>query len=249
MKMTYFGMQAEMGITKHMGGKVATDTLVNMCDIKKGDKVLNIGCGIGTASVYLAKKGMHVTGIDINPKMVRHAKDRAKRKGMEKSTKFVVADAQSLPFKTGEFDAVVMESVMVFVPNKQKAMKEIKRVLKKGGSVGLNEVTWKKKPPQRIVDYIHRAIGGIEPLTKGGWIALFEKAGFTKVQARTPKESMLSLMLGELTWLDPMTSIKAGIALFKMMFRKEVWGYVMGMFPLQFDIMDYYGYGLYAGKK
>jgi hypothetical protein len=52
----FLDMQAHVGVTKHMGGIEATDELLSLCHIGNAREVLNVGCGIGVGSAYIAKK-------------------------------------------------------------------------------------------------------------------------------------------------------------------------------------------------
>jgi arsenite methyltransferase len=52
---TYLGMQAEVGITKHVGGFSATDELMSLCHVENAKEVLNVGCGIGVGVAYIAQ--------------------------------------------------------------------------------------------------------------------------------------------------------------------------------------------------
>ena len=159
-----------------------------MCHIDKDSYILDVGCGVGITACYIAKEyGCKVVGIDISETMVKRSKERAKRKGVEDKVEFRVADAQDLPFKDNLFDAVVSESVNAFIEDKQKAVNEYKRVLKPGGYVGFNEVTWVETPPPELVEYMSRALGGAEFLTPGGWKDLLEGARLTDIVARTYK--------------------------------------------------------------
>ncbi len=114
-KTLYFDVQADFGITKHLGGLKSTQELLALCHIQEGQLVLEVGCGIGNTACYMAKNyGCRVIGIDISERMVARSQDRAKRKRLETNVAFRVADAQHLPFEDGLFDAVISESAIAF---------------------------------------------------------------------------------------------------------------------------------------
>jgi len=188
-KNLYFEIQADFGFTKHMGGQAATDELAKLCRIRKGSRVLEIGCGVGFTSCYLAEKyGCRVTGVDISPMMVKRSKERAKRKKLEGLTEFLVADAaKKLPFKSNLFDVVIAESVIAFLKNKQNAVNECARVTKKGGFVGFNESTWLKEPSPEISEYMTKTVGTEELLGFDVWKGFLRKAGLRIVEARLEK--------------------------------------------------------------
>lgn len=93
----------------------------------KNKKFLEVGCGLGYFSNYANKLGAKVTGIDIGPNLVKINKKKTP-KGI-----FRVASASDLPFKKETFDTVLSTEVIEHVDNQKDALKEMCRVLKKGG--------------------------------------------------------------------------------------------------------------------
>jgi ubiquinone/menaquinone biosynthesis C-methylase UbiE len=137
-----------VGLTKHIGGVEATETLVKFCHIDQSKYVLDVGCGVGVTPCFIARRfGCRLVGVDISPKMVERSRERARKEKVADLVEFRVADAQDLPFEVGVFDAVITESVTAFPEDKQKAVDEYARVTRTGGYVGLNETVWLKVPP------------------------------------------------------------------------------------------------------
>ena len=104
--------------------------------LEPGSQVLDIGCGNGRNSRYLASKGFQVTGIDISPAQVEIAKKRAEKELPENPIQFHVADATKLPFQDGQFSAVLYIATLHHLPSADERLKsliEIFRVLKPGG--------------------------------------------------------------------------------------------------------------------
>lgn len=83
-----------------------------------GGRILDIGCGTGNKHAAI--------GIDVSSEMLKHAK----KKGFEN---LVHAGAEDLPFKSGSFDAVICMFTVINLCDRQKAVKEMRRVLKKDG--------------------------------------------------------------------------------------------------------------------
>jgi SAM-dependent methyltransferase len=104
---------------------------INRLDIKPGDKVLDIACGTGNLSIPAAKRGALITGIDFVPDLIRQARERAVKEGL--NARFDVGDAEALPYEDNEFDAVVSMFGIMFAPRPEVAISELFRVLKPGG--------------------------------------------------------------------------------------------------------------------
>ncbi|MFH1382687.1 MAG: class I SAM-dependent methyltransferase [Chloroflexota bacterium] len=249
----YFEVQASWGMTKHMGGLKATEQLVELCHIKQGKYVLVVGCGVGVTPCYLAERyGCKVVGVDLSEKMVGRSKERARRKGIEDKVEFRVADAQDLPFEDAIFDAIICESVNAFVENKPGALSEYVRVIKPGGYAGINEVTWLKTPPEELVSYLYRIMGA-EFLTSSGWKELLDDSGLKDTAALVFKTNAVSQWTGEVRQFELSDFIKAWCRYCYMVikspaarkFTREALSFPRSIFRL----FEYFGYGLYAGRK
>jgi arsenite methyltransferase len=253
-KSLYFDIQADFGITKHMGGRRATRELAELCHIHQDTHVLEVGCGIGTTSCYLASEyGCHVLAVDLSAGMVERASERAKKRGVHTRVEFKVADAQQLPFEEARFDVVIDESVMAFVADKQKAFSEYIRVAKLGGYIGLNEVAWVKTPPADLVQYIRLIMAGADFLTGEGWTALLESSGLKELQVRCQKLDVRRQWLDEMQQLDLKEYLRAWYRFMTQSvtnpayrkFTQEVLRVPRNIFKF----MEYIGYGLYVGRK
>ena len=251
---SYFELQAYWGITKRMGGLKATEELVELCHINKGKYVLEVGCGVGITPCYIAKRhGCGVVAVDLSERMIDWSKKRAKREGVADRVEFRVADAQSLPFADAFFDVVICESVTAFVEDKQRAVSEYVRVTKPGGYVGLNEATWAKTPLPELVAYLSRVMAKAEFLTSDGWKELLEGSGSTDIVVRTHKTSALSQWANEIRGLDFKDFLRAWYRFLSLYIKSPaVRMYVKEMWPPPksvFKVFQYFGYGIYVGRK
>ena len=110
------------------------DTL-RLCGQVIGLDLLEVGCGQGKFSLHLATIGARVVGTDFSTKAIEIAH---KRQLAQKSlAKFLVADAQSLPFADKSFDLVVSCECLEHIPKPEKALAEMYRVLKPNGKLVL----------------------------------------------------------------------------------------------------------------
>jgi 2-polyprenyl-3-methyl-5-hydroxy-6-metoxy-1,4-benzoquinol methylase len=99
----------------------------------KNKRILDVGCGLGALSFYLAKKGANVTGIDLSKTSIDACKNEAKLKGM--TINFRVMNAQIPDFEDKSFDMIVGSRVIHHLPNLELFFKECKRLLKKNGYI------------------------------------------------------------------------------------------------------------------
>lgn len=103
--------------------------------IPAGAKVLDVATGTGNVALPLARAGYVVTGVDIAPNLLEQAQERAATEGL--SIQFDEGDAEALPYADGSFDAVVTMFGAMFAPRPGLVAKELARVLKPGGLLGM----------------------------------------------------------------------------------------------------------------
>jgi ubiquinone/menaquinone biosynthesis C-methylase UbiE len=107
------------------------ENLLQFVNIKEKQNFIEVGCGNGAVSKYIAKKyRLNVTGTDVDPKMVQLAQENIDE---ELNIRFFETDATNLPFQDNDFSIVLSFGVMHHIPNWLDALKEIKRVLKPKG--------------------------------------------------------------------------------------------------------------------
>ena len=253
---TFFDFAAEVGLTKHIGGVEASDTLVEICHISKDSYVLDVGCGVGVTPCYLAKRyGCRVVGVDILDAMVARSRERAQREGVANRVDFKTADAQDLPFEDGTFDAVITESVTAFPEDKHKAVGEYARVTKPGGYVGLNESTWLKvPPPPELLAWAKQDLGAnLKPLTASDWTDLLKNAGLQDIVVKTYNVDVKDESKGILRRYGFGGMLRVlwrtlGLYLRSPEYRKFVKDVKENNITPK-NLNEYFGYGLFVGRK
>ncbi len=107
-------------------------------DLPEGARVLDVGCGPGWTSAFLARMGYHVTGLDIAPDMITLAERRAAREGVRERCAFHVADSEAFDFPP-EFDAALAYDTLHHVQREDLVLQNCFRALKPGGKIVLAE--------------------------------------------------------------------------------------------------------------
>lgn len=98
---------------------------------RKGEKILDIACGMGELSLRIAKKSGQVYGIDMSEDAVRFARWHSERAKIP--CQFKVGDAEWLPYPDGYFDKIICSSSLEHFEDDNRALKEMRRVLKEKG--------------------------------------------------------------------------------------------------------------------
>ncbi len=116
-----------------------TETMLDMCDISKGSRVLDVAAGAGEQSLAVAKRvgeQGHVLATDLSPEILRFADSSAKLAGYN-NVETCVVDGESLSsLEAAPFDAVISRVGLIYFPDQQKALAGMKQQLRSGGKIG-----------------------------------------------------------------------------------------------------------------
>jgi arsenite methyltransferase len=189
----WYGFVGELSETLpgiHMGGEEATLQLLAWLKLDAASRALDVGCGPGLTACLIAQTyGSRVVGIDFSEVMVAQARDKADRLGLAQKVEFRVADVYEMPFEDASFDAALAESVLTPLSgDKLQALREVVRVLRPGGLVGVNETTLDPATPPEVLALIeeHPAMYGY--FTADKLRALFEEAGLEVLELQQLKQ-------------------------------------------------------------
>ena len=120
------------------------DKIISRSGIKKGMKILEVGCGSGAFTTFVARavgdKG-EVFALDIQPEMLKQIENKLKLPENRdiKNIQLIEGDALNIPLEDNSFDLVYTITVFQEIPDKNKALKEMKRVLKPKGILAITE--------------------------------------------------------------------------------------------------------------
>ena len=113
--------------------------LVQALDATAGAKILDAGCGYCYHALRLARHGLQVTGVDFSETALKQGRANVERAGYTDSVQVQQGDLLRLSFADASFDHVVSWGVLMHVPEVEKALCELSRVLKPGGKLALME--------------------------------------------------------------------------------------------------------------
>jgi demethylmenaquinone methyltransferase/2-methoxy-6-polyprenyl-1,4-benzoquinol methylase len=130
--------------------------LVAAIDPRPGQRILDVACGTGLVTLALAQRGCEVVGLDQSDAMLEVAQSGlARAGGLGTRVSFVVGQAEALPFEDGEFDALSFTYLLRYVDDRVATMRELARVVKPGGRLGMVEFAVPRLAPMRALWRLH----------------------------------------------------------------------------------------------
>ncbi len=125
----------------HSGGRNATMRLAQLAQINGSERVLDVGCGIGGPSRYLASRfGCRMTGLDLTADFVALAGMLAQRTRLSDKVTYRQGDALDLPFADASFDLVWSQNAAMNIADRDRLYGEMRRVLTPSGRLALQEI-------------------------------------------------------------------------------------------------------------
>lgn len=125
----------------HIGGRVASRDFLDQLSISSGAYVLDVGCGIGGTSRFVATEyGCQVAGVDLTNEYVETGKTLCNWLGLNSKVSLVQGSALELDFPDATFDKAFMLHVGMNIPDKRALATEVWRVLKPGAEFGIYDI-------------------------------------------------------------------------------------------------------------
>jgi ubiquinone/menaquinone biosynthesis C-methylase UbiE len=184
-----------LGDVLHPGGLELTGHLGEVIRLKETDSVLDIACGRGASAIYLAEHfNCRVTGLDYGAENIGAAEAHASNQGVSHLTTFRQGDAEGLPFDDGTFDAIISECSFCTFTGKARATAEMSRVIRRGGRLGLTDVTISGPLPHDIQSLLAwvACVAGSGPPEE--YVSKLEEAGFTDFTVEDQRDALLRLV-------------------------------------------------------
>lgn len=229
----------------HPGGSAATDRLLELAAVCPGERVLDIGCGVGTTAIRLAREyDVEVVAADNDPLMRERAHRNVSAAGTRDQLSVEAADVEALPYADGSFDVVIAEAVASVV-DPHAAAAEMARVTRPGGRVLATDFSWHREPTDRARDLMLREVCPSLHLDDAeGWAAIYAAAGLVEIRtdsgacpAMTPRGFIADEGVG--------TPLILGRAMTRPAYlRRMFW-----LMPRLLRVAPYIGYVLVSARK
>ena len=136
--------------------QIVGETLAEAVDIRAGERVLDVAAGNGNATLAAARRFAQVISTDYVQALLEKGRARAAADGLD--VEFQVADAESLPFPRDSFDVALSTFGAMFTPEHARPAREMLRVVRPGGRIGLANWT-----PEGFIGQLFKVIGAYLP--------------------------------------------------------------------------------------
>jgi len=166
-----------------------------IANIQPGNTVLDLGAGAGN-DVFVARsltgETGKVIGIDMTPEMVIRALQNNQKLGF-KNVEFHLGEIEHMPvIASNSVDVVISNCVMNLVPDKEKAFREVHRVLKNGGHFSISDIVHSGDLPKGILAAAEMYAGCVAGASeKGNYLGTIKSVGFKNIQIK--KERLISI--------------------------------------------------------
>ncbi len=176
--------------------------LHELLDPKRPDSVCDVACGPGHLALSFAGKASRIVGVDAAPNMLRQFERLAKERGVTVET--VHAYAESVPLPSNSFDAVVSRLAPHHFPDVAKAVRELARLAKPGGWVGVIDLEGDENPAlgglNHEIEVLHDP-SHVQSYTATRWREFLESNGLA-IEALESKQTELPAGLTVRRWCE-----------------------------------------------
>lgn len=176
-----------LGEELHPGGAATTRRALEMAGLRSVDHLLDVASGNGASALLAAKElGATAVGVEYGADAVREAAGAASAAGLGGRVSFVQGDAEALPVDDSSFDVALCECSLCTFEDKQRAVSELRRVLRPGGRLALSDVVVEE---ERLPAELRGGLATIAcvgaALPASGYERLLAEAGFELVETES----------------------------------------------------------------
>jgi SAM-dependent methyltransferase len=230
----------------HPGGRRSTEELFRRAGFARRQRVLDVGCGVGTTAVEIARRfGAHVTAVDIAPLMLERARANVSAAGLDDRVSVERGDIVALDYPEDAFDRVIAEAVTMFV-DRRRAAAELVRVCRPGGLVLATEFLWRTTPSEEAREaFLGQVCPGMTFDTFDDWVRIYSDAGLDGLDiASGPLEMMSARGFLKDEGVARSAAIVARVVGNGAYRKKMAW-----LYPRIARAVPYLGYIVVAGRK
>ncbi|XP_038878463.1 phosphomethylethanolamine N-methyltransferase-like isoform X2 [Benincasa hispida] len=182
------------------GGIDTTKEFVAQLELKAGQRVLDVGCGIGGGDFYMAENfGVEVVGIDLSINMISLALERAI--GLKCPVEFEVADCTKKVYADNIFDVIYSRDTILHIQDKPALFRSFYKWLKPGGKILISDYCKSSGiPSPEFAEYIKQRGYDLHDVKSYG--QMLEEAGFSNVVAEDRTDQFISVLQRELNTVE-----------------------------------------------
>lgn len=184
-----------IGDSMHPGGSELTVRLGASLGLGPESRVLDVAAGRGASALTLAQSfGCEVAGIDLSADCMQAALIHSTESGLTGRLTFALGDAEFLPYDDAVFDAVVCECAYCTFPDKALAAREMARVLKPGGKLGLSDLVRRGDLPPELQTLAGWVACVTDARPESEYIAYLESAGLRNLKTESQDAELIRLV-------------------------------------------------------
>ncbi|XP_029851615.2 phosphoethanolamine N-methyltransferase 3 [Ixodes scapularis] len=185
------------------GGLETAKDIVDKMNLKEGDRVLDVGCGVGGHDFYMAEKyGVKILAVDLSVNMMSVALEHfTKRPHLTDKIHFEVLDATRATFEEGSFDVIYSRDTLLHIADKHTLFSRFYKWLSPGGKVVFTDYCrGDRDHSDEFKEYV--AERGYNLLTVQQYGSLMKETGFVKVRSEDISQEFLRVLRVELDKLN-----------------------------------------------
>ncbi len=184
-------LQFLLGPSLHPGGLPLTRLLAERIGLFSSDTVLDVACGLGESSRFLAKEyGCKVFGIDLSRTLAR----KASTTHNGEDANYLVGDGEHLPLREGSFTAAISECSVCLMPESSQGLREIFRALRPGGRIGITDIAVNGQLSSELEETLTRFLCISNKIPWSEYSAVIETEGFDRVEMTDQSGSLNELL-------------------------------------------------------